>query len=111
MDQDNVVGVGPERGQGVGNGFLPVVAAFHNMHSPGQSVLACVLGNLGLDALHLRLANGHEDCRYPLNRCESAERVDKDGDAIEGQKLLGLRPGHPCTKARSGKNYEYLHNW
>jgi hypothetical protein len=24
--------------------------------------------------------------------------------------LFGLRTGHPCTQASSGKNHEYLHN-
>ena len=36
--------------------------------------------------------------------------MDQDRQAVEGQKLLGLRAGHPCAQPRGGKYRKYLHN-
>ena len=35
--------------------------------------------------------------------------MDQDGKPIEDEKLLGLRPGHPGSQPRSGKNRKDLH--
>ena len=69
-----------------------------------------ILGDLGLDALDLGLAHGHIDGRDPLDGGKGAQRMNQDGDAVEGEKLLGLRAGHPGAQSRGGKNREYLHN-
>jgi len=106
MDEDDVVILCGESGEGVGDGLLAVIAAFDNADLAGEAVL----GDLRLYALDLRLAHGDVDCRDPLDGRKSAQRVDQDGDAIEREKLLGLRTGHPCTEACRWKNYEYVHD-
>ena len=106
MHENDVVGLGGKSGEGVGDGLLAMVAACHYVNARGKAEL----GNLGLDALHLRLAHGDIDRRYPRYGGEGAQRVNEDWNSIECQKLFRLRPGHPCTKAGGGKNHEYLHN-
>jgi len=73
-----------------------------------------VLCHLRLRALHLRLAHGHVDRRHPRRRGKRAQRVDEDGNAVERQKLFGLRVGlrarHPRAQSRSRKNGKDLHN-
>ena len=68
-----------------------------------------VLGHLRLDALHLRLAHGHVDRRDARRRGKGAQRMNEDGHAIQREKLLGLRAGHPGTQSGSGKNDKDLH--
>jgi hypothetical protein len=34
----------------------------------------------------------------------------QDRNSIEGEKLLGLEPGHSCTQASRWKDHKYLHN-
>ncbi len=107
MDQDDVVGLGREDGERVGDRLLALVAAFDDLNAAGKTVF----GNLRLDALDFGLADGDVDGRDALDGGESAERMNEDGNAIEGEKLLGLRPGHPGTESGGGQNREYLHNW
>src|ERR1039458_7104918 len=84
VDQHDVVGLGGEGGQCVGNRFLAVVAALDYADAAGKAVLGCVLGYLGLNALDLGFAHGHVDRRYPLHRGKSAQRMNQDGEAVEG---------------------------
>ena len=106
MHQHDVVFRGGQRGQRVGHGFLAVVAAFHHLHAGPETVF----GHLGLDALHLRLAGRHPDGGDAAHFGKGAQRVDQDRHAVQGEELFGLRPGHPSTQARRGKNRKHLHN-
>jgi hypothetical protein len=36
--------------------------------------------------------------------------MNQDGEAVEREKLLGLRSGHSSSEASSGEDYEYLHD-
>ncbi len=106
VHQDDVIGLGGQRGQGVGDRLLSVVATFDHMHAIGKSVF----GNLRLNAVDFGVADGDVDRGDAGDGSEGAERVDEDGHALEGQELLGLRAGHPGPQSGSGKDYEYLHN-
>ena len=93
MDQHDVVGTSGQCGQGVGDRLLTVFAAFDH----ANAIRKAILGNLRLNALHLGIADGYIDCRYPLDRGKCAQRMNEDGDAVEDEKLLGLGAGHPCA--------------
>ena len=110
MDQDDVVDVGAEGCESVGDGLLAVVAAFDYADAISKSVFGGVLGYLRFDALHFGLAHSHVNGGYPLHRGEGAQGVDEDGKPVEGEKLLGLRAGHAGAQSGGGKNHENLHN-
>ena len=110
MDQHDIVRLGGQSGQGVGNRFLAVVAAFDDLHAAGKALTGRVLSHLSLYAFHLRFAHGDVDGRHPLDRCKGAQRVDQDGQAVELEELLGLRAGHSSAESRGGENCENLHN-
>ena len=84
-------GFGGQDVERVGHRFLALFAALHHVHAAGKTVL----GNLRLDALHLRLAHGHVNRRDARRRGKGAQRVNEDGHAIEREKLLGLRMRDP----------------
>ena len=109
VDKDNVVGLGGDGGEGVGDGLLAMVATLDNVDARGKVVGGAELGDLGLGAFHFSFADGDIDGRDALDRGEGAERVDEDGDAVEGEKLLGLGAGHTGSQTRGGKTREYLH--
>jgi tRNA(Ile)-lysidine synthase len=106
VNQDNIVRLGGQSSQRVGDGLLTVIPAFNNANPVGKAIL----GNLGLNALHLGFAHGHIDRRNTRRRSKGAQRMNQDGDAIEREKLLGLRPGHPGSEPCGWKNHEYMHN-
>jgi len=105
VHQNNIVRLGGKSGHGVGNRLLAIVAAFHHVDLASEAVL----GNLGLDALDLRLAHGHKNGRHARHRSKGAQRMNQDGDPVKRQKLFGLRPGHTSSKPGGGKNHKYLH--
>ena len=106
MNQDDVVRLSGKCGEGVRDGLLAIVAAGHDVNARGEAMLC----DLGLDALHLRLAHGHVDRRDPRYGGERAERMNEDRNSVEREKLLGLRPGHSGSEACRWKNCENLHN-
>jgi len=106
VDQDDVVRLGGQSGEGVGDRFLAILATFDDLDFAGEAVL----GDLRFDALDLRGADGDVDGGDALDCGESAKGVDEDGYAIERKKLLGLRAGHARAETGCWKNYKYLHN-
>jgi tRNA(Ile)-lysidine synthase len=104
--QHNVVLLRGQRGQGVGDGFLALLAAFDDVNAAGKSIL----GDLSLNALNLSFAHGDIDCSHSFDRGIGAQGVDEDGDAVQSQKLLGLRTGHPGAQSGGGQYRENLHN-
>jgi len=88
--------------------WKPIAGGCRRPRRPGRGRQA-ILGYLGLDALDLGFAHGHINRRYPLHRRKRAQRMNQDGEAVEGEKLFGLWSGHPGAETRSGKNRKYLH--
>ena len=106
VHQHNVVGLSGQSVQGVGHRFLAPVAAFDHADAPGKAEF----GYLGFDALHLSLAYSHVHRCDARHGSEGAQRVDEDGHAIQREKLLGLRAGHPGSQPGGGKNDKDLHD-
>ena len=109
VDEDDVVGLGGNGGESARDGLLAMVAALDDMDARSEVVGGAELGDLGFGALHLGLADGDVDAGDTLDGGEGAQRVNKNRDAVEGEKLLGLGTGHAGSQTRSGKNREYLH--
>lgn len=86
-----------------------MIAPLYDPDTRGEVVCFAKLGNLGFGALNLGFANSNVDGRDALDRGEGAERVNENGDAVEGEKLLGLTACHAGPKTRGGKNRKYLH--
>lgn len=82
-----------------------MIAAFNHFHAVGKTVL----GHLRLDALHFRLADRHIYGSDARGGGEGTQRMDQDGNATQGEKLLGLGSRHPRAQARCGKNRKDLH--
>ena len=109
MDQDDVVGRGGgQGGEGVGDGVLAGVAADDDV----DLVLHAVLGDQGEDAGFFGGADGDVDRRDAREAEKRLERVLQDGQAAEGEELLGSGPGsggHACTDTGGGENDEDGH--
>ena len=103
--QDDVVGLGRKGGEGVGDGFLTMIAAFHDLDPPGKAVF----GDLVVDPLHLRLADGYADAGDAGHGGEGAQGVNEDGDAPQREELLGLRTGHASSQAGRREDSKDLH--
>ena len=85
VDEDDVLrGGGGEGGEGVGDGFLAVVAAGDDVDFFGEMVL----GEHGGDAGLFGVADGDVDGGDGGDVEEGAQRVDEDGEALEGEELL-----------------------
>lgn len=110
VDEDQVVGLGGQRGEGVGDGLLAAVSAFDDVDAGGEAGLGGILGDLGLDAIDLRSADGDVDGGDARDGGEGAQGMDEDGLAAEREELLGLGAGHAGSETSSRKNDEYLHN-
>ena len=99
VDQDNIVGLGGQSGQGMGHRFLAMVAALDHADAIGEAEL----GDLGLDAFDLRLAHGHVDGRYPLDRGKGAQRMNQDGEPSRMRNCLGCGPAILVPRPAAGK--------
>ena len=104
--QNNIVRLGVQGGQCVRHRLLAAVSTLNHAHRIAKTKL----GNLGLNTLNLRLAHRYADGRHPFHRGEGSQAVNQDRHTIEGEKLLGLRAGHPGSQPRRGKNHIYVHN-
>lgn len=107
MHQHNIVLGGGQRSERIGHGLLPFFTALHHACPAGKTML----GNLRLHALHLGLAHGHVNRRHPPDRGKSAQRVNQDRSAVEGQELFWLGSSHPGAQPRGGKNNKHLHDF
>lgn len=105
VDEDDVVGLGRQGGKSMSDGLLACIAALHDMDAGVEAVL----GDLGLDAVDLRLADGDVDGRDARDRGKGTQGMDQDGQPAERKKLLGLGASHAGSEASGRKNDENLH--
>ena len=106
VDENDVVRLGGERIQGIGDRLLAVVATFYNMRRDLRNRTL----QPGPERARSQAPHGYIDRRHPLHRGKRAQRMDQDGEPREREKLFGLRAGHARAQPGGGKNYEYLHN-
>ena len=105
VDEDDVVGISGDGREGVGDGFLAIVAAFDKLDAGCEAVF----GDLVVDAFHLRFSYGHADAGDAGDGGEGAQGVNKDRDAAQSEELFGLGTGHSGSEAGRRKDGEDLH--
>jgi alpha,alpha-trehalase len=109
VNQDDVGGRGAgQGGEGVGDGVLAEVAAGDDVDFAAK----LVVGQQGGDARLFRLANGDVNGGDARNSEEGLQGVQKDGLALECEKLLGsaaIRCGHAGADSGGGKDDEDRH--
>src|SRR6202044_426187 len=109
VDEDDVLrGGGGEGGESVGDGLLAVVAAGDDVDFFGEMVLV----DHGGYAVLFGVADGNVDSGDGRDGEEGAQRVDDDGEALEGQELLRRTArgvGHAGADSSGGDDYEDRH--
>ncbi len=103
VDEDNVVFVALEGGEGVGYGLLAVFAASDDVDAVAETEFLGVFGDLDLYALDVGGAYGDVDGGDARNGGEGAQGVNEDGESAQFEELLGLGGGHACAEAGGGK--------
>jgi len=110
VDEDDVVFLAVEGGEGVGYGFLAVFAACDDVDAVAEAEFFRVLGNLDLYAFDLAGAHRDVDRGNARDGGEGAQGVDEDGQSAQFEELLGLGGGHARAEAGGWEDDKYLHN-
>jgi len=110
MHQDDIVLFTAKGAKRPGHRLLAVLPTLNHVDAAGESEALTVFSYLRLNPLDLRGPHRDKDSADAWRGGKGAQRMNQDRQAVQLQKLLGLRGPHSSADAGGWKNRKYLHN-